>query len=125
MVAKMGMRLFAAGLTGGPGNGFGASIPQTPMYLFANAVGRSAQLDFIDCSSGSGRPPRCRFPIHPHVLRHVCGYELANDGHDTGASQRYLGHRNIQHTARYTARLNAVAWPGLALISPAGLSVEA
>jgi type 1 fimbriae regulatory protein FimB len=29
-------------------------------------------------------------------LRHVCGYALANRGHD------YLGHRNIQHTVRYT-----------------------
>lgn len=42
------------------------------------------------------------FPIHPHMLRHACGYKLANDGHDTRALQHYLGHRNIQHTVRYT-----------------------
>lgn len=42
------------------------------------------------------------FPIHPHMLRHACGYKLANDGHDTRAIQLYLGHRNIQHTVRYT-----------------------
>jgi site-specific recombinase XerD len=42
------------------------------------------------------------FPIHPHMLRHACGYKLANDGHDTRALQHYLGHRNIQHTTRYT-----------------------
>lgn len=42
------------------------------------------------------------FPVHPHMLRHACGYELANDGQDTRALQHYLGHRNIQHTVRYT-----------------------
>jgi type 1 fimbriae regulatory protein FimB/type 1 fimbriae regulatory protein FimE len=42
------------------------------------------------------------FPAHPHMLRHACGYKLANDGHDTRALQHYLGHRNIAHTVRYT-----------------------
>src|SRR5215471_20801677 len=42
------------------------------------------------------------FPIHPHMLRHACGSKLANDGHDTRALQHYLGHKNIQHTVRYT-----------------------
>lgn len=42
------------------------------------------------------------FPVHPHMLRHATGYKLANDGQDTRAIQHYLGHRNIQHTARYT-----------------------
>ena len=39
---------------------------------------------------------------HPHMLRHACGYALANKGHDTRALQAYLGHRNIQHTVRCT-----------------------
>ena len=30
------------------------------------------------------------------------GYALANAGHDTRALQDWLGHRNIQHTVRYT-----------------------
>src|SRR5215471_15937262 len=42
------------------------------------------------------------FPVHPHMLRHACGFKLANDGRDTRALQHYLGHRNIQHTVRYT-----------------------
>jgi integrase len=42
------------------------------------------------------------FPVHPHMLRHACGYALANAGHDTRALQAYLGHKNIQHTVRYT-----------------------
>ena len=42
------------------------------------------------------------FPVHPHMLRHACGYKLANEGHDTRSLQLYLGHKNIQHTVRYT-----------------------
>ena len=42
------------------------------------------------------------FPMHPHMLRHACGYKLANDGQDTRAIQHYMGHKNIQHTVRYT-----------------------
>jgi integrase len=40
--------------------------------------------------------------VHPHMLRHGCGYALANAGHDTRALQAWLGHKNIQHTVRYT-----------------------
>jgi site-specific recombinase XerD len=42
------------------------------------------------------------FPVHPHMLRHACGYALANRGHDTRSLQAWLGHKNIQHTVRYT-----------------------
>jgi integrase len=40
--------------------------------------------------------------VHPHMLRHACGFYLASRGHDTRAIQAYLGHKNIQHTVRYT-----------------------
>jgi type 1 fimbriae regulatory protein FimE len=50
----------------------------------------------------AGRQAGIAFPIHPHMLRHATGYKLANDGQDTRAIQQYLGHRNIQHTTRYT-----------------------
>jgi integrase len=49
-------------------------------------------------SSANRNPSR----PHPHMLRHACGSALANKGHDTRALQAYLGHRNIQHTVRYT-----------------------
>jgi type 1 fimbriae regulatory protein FimB/type 1 fimbriae regulatory protein FimE len=42
------------------------------------------------------------FVVHPHMLRHACGFKLANDGVDTRSLQAYLGHKNIQHTVRYT-----------------------
>jgi len=41
--------------------------------------------------------------VHPHMLRHACGFALADQGADTRLIQDYLGHRNIQHTVRYTA----------------------
>jgi len=41
-------------------------------------------------------------PVHPHQLRHACGYYLAAQGQDTRAIQDYLGHKNIHHTVRYT-----------------------
>jgi site-specific recombinase XerD len=40
---------------------------------------------------------------HAHMLRHGCGFKLANDGVYTRSLQAYLGHRNIQNTTRYTA----------------------
>jgi type 1 fimbriae regulatory protein FimB/type 1 fimbriae regulatory protein FimE len=52
--------------------------------------------------ASAGDEAQLGFPVHPHMLRHACGYKLANDGHDTRAIQHYLGHRNIQHTVRYT-----------------------
>lgn len=42
------------------------------------------------------------FPGHPHRLRHACGVYLANKGVDTRTLQQSLGHRNTQHTVRYT-----------------------
>jgi site-specific recombinase XerD len=50
----------------------------------------------------AGTEAKFGFNAHPHMLRHACGYALANRGHDTRALQAYLGHRNIQHTVRYT-----------------------
>jgi hypothetical protein len=41
--------------------------------------------------------------IRPHMLRHACGYALANKGHDTRVIQGWLGHRSITSTAVYTA----------------------
>jgi Phage integrase family len=49
-----------------------------------------------------GTRAKMPFPVHPHMLRHGCGYALANAGHDTRSLQAYLGHKNIQHTVRYT-----------------------
>ena len=50
----------------------------------------------------AGKWAKIAFPVHPHQLRHACGYHLANRPTDTRTIQAYLGHRNIQHTIRYT-----------------------
>jgi integrase len=49
-----------------------------------------------------GRAAKMPFPVHPHMLRHAAGFKLANQGVDTRSLQQYLGHKNIQHTVRYT-----------------------
>jgi type 1 fimbriae regulatory protein FimB/type 1 fimbriae regulatory protein FimE len=50
----------------------------------------------------AGQQAGIEFPIHPHRRRHAMGYKLANEGQDTRAIRYYLGHRNSQHTTRYT-----------------------
>ena len=46
-------------------------------------------------ASGAG----LELKAHPHMLRHACGYALANKGHDTRAIQGWLGHRSITSAA--------------------------
>jgi Phage integrase family len=50
----------------------------------------------------TGLAAKLPFPVHPHMLRHACGFKLANEGHDTRSLQHYLGHKNIAYTVRYT-----------------------
>lgn len=40
--------------------------------------------------------------VHPHTLRHSCGFALADKGHDLRLIQDYLGHREPRHTVHYT-----------------------
>jgi integrase len=57
------------------------------------------------CPDDRAHRRQCRAGLkaHPHMLRHACGYALANKGHDTRAIQGWLGHRSITSTAVYTA----------------------
>ncbi len=52
------------------------------------------------------------FKVSAHLLRHACGYYLANKGVDTRTIQDYLGHANIQNTVRYT-QLSSARFEGL------------
>lgn len=46
---------------------------------------------------------RARLPkVHPHMLRHSCGFYLADQGYDLRLIQDYLGHRDPKHTVHYT-----------------------
>jgi integrase len=49
-----------------------------------------------------GQLAKLGFPVHPHQLRHACGYALVKARHDTRRIQQWLGHKNIAHTVRYT-----------------------
>lgn len=61
---------------------------------------------------------------HPHMLRHACGYALADRGIDTRLIQDYLGHRNIRHTVMYTAS-NAGRFEGVWRAPPRQTLTEA
>jgi site-specific recombinase XerD len=50
----------------------------------------------------AGQKANLPFQVHAYMLRHAAGFKLAGDGHDTRSIQDYLGHKNIQHTVRYT-----------------------
>jgi site-specific recombinase XerD len=50
--------------------------------------------------------------VHPHLLRHGTGFKLVNDGVDTRTLAAYLGHRQMNNTARYT-KMNAKRFDGL------------
>jgi integrase len=52
------------------------------------------------------------FKVHAHMLRHACGFKMANDGVDTRTIQAYLGHKDIRHTVRYT-ELSPIKFKGL------------
>lgn len=58
---------------------------QAVNYLVATAAGRASLAD-----------------VHPHTLRHSCGFALADKGHDLRLIQDYLGHRDPRHTVHYT-----------------------
>ena len=76
--------------------------PEGP-YLFASERGGSMTSSNVrKLVTKAGEAAGLPFPAHPHMFRHACGFKLANDGHDTRALQHYLGHKNIQHTVRYT-----------------------
>lgn len=72
-------------------------------YVFqterGTALDRSGLLKIV---RRAGELAGLTFSVHPHMLRHATGYYLANRGTDTRTIQDYLGHKNIQHTVRYT-----------------------
>src|SRR5262245_16554268 len=71
-------------------------------YLVSERGGPISPIGFHRLIQRVGEAAKMPFPVHPHMLRHACGFKLANDGHDTRSLQHYLGHKNIQHTVRYT-----------------------
>jgi integrase len=76
--------------------------PKSPFTFTSERGAPFTTAGFARMLERAGKGAKLSFKPHPHMLRHACGYALANRGHDTRALQAYLGHRNIQHTLRYT-----------------------
>jgi type 1 fimbriae regulatory protein FimB/type 1 fimbriae regulatory protein FimE len=75
----------------------------TSLFMFTSERGSPfTTAGFARMVERAGVEAKLGFKAHPHMLRHACGFALANKGHDTRALQAYLGHKNIQHTVRYT-----------------------
>src|SRR5215813_10580573 len=74
----------------------------SPHVFQSERGGPMAAKSFGQLIERVGMHARMSFHVFPHMLRHACGYALANAGHDTRALQAWLGHRNIQYTVRYT-----------------------
>lgn len=97
---------------------FDAELPALMRWLRVRRRWRDADSDWLFLSQKGGPLSRHQVRLllrrygemggisvsaHPHMLRHGCGYALADLSRDTRLIQDYLGHRNIQHTVIYTA----------------------
>ena len=77
-------------------------------WLFISRSGRPlTRQRFYNLLTNAGKKADLTVSVHPHMLRHGCGYALADNGIDTRLIQDYLGHRNIRHTVIYTASNSA------------------
>ncbi len=82
--------------------GAGAALDGQALFLSTRGTALSRKT-FWALLRRYGEAAGLALPPHPHMLRHACGFALADQGADTRLIQDYLGHRNIQHTVRYTA----------------------
>src|ERR1700758_4962550 len=76
--------------------------PKSPFVFTSERGAPFTTAGFARLVERAGEGAKLGYKAHPHMLRHACGFALANKGHDTRALQAYLGHKNIQHTVRYT-----------------------
>lgn len=76
--------------------------PETQYVFVTERKGPMTASTFQKIIARAGKEAKLGILLHPHMLRHSTGFKLANDGRDTRSIQHYLGHRNIQHTVRYT-----------------------
>jgi integrase len=76
--------------------------PKSPFLFVSERGGPFTTDSFNWMVKRAGLKAGLLFQVHAHMLRHAAGFKLAGDGHDTRSIQDYLGHKNIQHTVRYT-----------------------
>ena len=80
-------------------------VPPSPFVFTSMRKGPFSTAGFARMLERAGTAAGLAFQAHPHMLRHACGFTLVNKGTDTRTLQAYLGHKNIQHTVRYTELL--------------------
>jgi type 1 fimbriae regulatory protein FimB/type 1 fimbriae regulatory protein FimE len=74
------------------------------VYVFVSErKGPMAREAFQRMVERAGEIAGLRFAVHPHMLRHACGYRLANEGKDAFAIQGWLGHQSLGMTKEYCA----------------------
>jgi type 1 fimbriae regulatory protein FimB/type 1 fimbriae regulatory protein FimE len=76
--------------------------PPSPFVFTSERGAPFSTAGFRKMIARLGKAAKFDVLVHPHMLRHGCGFKLANQGVDTRSLQGYLGHKNIQHTVRYT-----------------------
>jgi integrase len=76
--------------------------PKSPFVFTSERGSPFTTAGFARMVERAGVEAKFEFKARPHMLRHACRFALAAKGHDTGALQAYLGHKNIQHTVGYT-----------------------
>ena len=76
--------------------------PDSPFVFSTERGGPMVRSTVSKLITRAGQDAEIPFPVHPHQLRHACGFYLANKGVPTRTIQAYLGHKSIQHTVRYT-----------------------
>jgi type 1 fimbriae regulatory protein FimB/type 1 fimbriae regulatory protein FimE len=75
----------------------------TPFVFVSERGAPFTTAGFAKLLERAGIATKIGFKVHPHMLRHACGFALANKGTDTRTLQAYLGHRSINSTTRYAA----------------------
>jgi site-specific recombinase XerD len=71
-------------------------------WLFASERGQPLTRQSVNYLTAAAATRAGLPPVHPHMLRHSCGFYLANQGYDLRLIQDYLGHRDPKHTVHYT-----------------------
>jgi site-specific recombinase XerD len=86
--------------------------PKSPFLFISQRGAPFTNRGFQAMVERAGQAAGLDLKVHPHMVRHGCGYKLANDGVDTRTIQAFLGHKSVQHTVRYT-ELSPTRFKGL------------
>jgi type 1 fimbriae regulatory protein FimE len=78
-------------------------VPNSAYVFVSERGGPLAPKTLQDIVQRAGEKAGLPMPIHPHMLRHACGYKMANDGRDLRAIMDYLGHRTLSQVLKYTS----------------------